>query len=151
MKRLKVLVFAAATGRIGHVYLLGERLLDWGLSRRASRSPRDATEYATKVIEHLNPDVVVTEELAKSSTKGWKTRQLLDAIGAVALNTRLLDIRVKRPHNFPNKYEEAAYLATRFPEIAAWVPRKRRLWESEPRVTVLFEALALGLTVIAEN
>ena len=151
MKRLKVLVFAAATGRIGHVFLLGERLLDWGMSMRASRSPRDAAEHATKVIAHLNPDVVVTEELPKSSTKGWKTRQLLDAVGAVALHTRLLDIRAKRQHSFPNKYEEAAYLATRFPEIAAWVPKKRRLWEPEPRATVLFEALALGLSVITEN
>jgi hypothetical protein len=151
MKRLKVLVFAAATGRIGHVFLWGERLLDWGLSRRASRSPHDAAEHATKVISDLNPDVVVTEELSKSSTKGWKTRQLLDAIGAVALKTKLLDIRAKRPHDFPNKYEEAACLATRFPEIAAWVPKKRRLWESEPRATVLFEALALGLSVMAEN
>ena len=151
MKRLKVLVFAAATGRIGHVFIWGERLLDWGMSIRASRSPALAALHARKLIETLNPDVVVTEELPKSSTNGAKTRLLLAAIADVALHTRLLDIRAKRLHNFPNKYDEAAYLATRFPEIAAWVPKKRRLWEAEPRATVLFEALALGLCVISDN
>ena len=151
MKRLKVLAIAAATGRIGHVLIMGERLLDWGMSIRASRSPELAAAHARKLIETLNPDVVVTEELSKSSTKGEKTRLLLAAIADVALQIKLLDIRAKRPHEFPNKYEEAAYLATRFPEIAAWVPKKRRLWEPEPRATVLFEALALGLRVISED
>ena len=151
MKRLKVLAIAAATGRIGHVLVWGERLLDWGMSMKASRSPALAAAHARYLIAKLKPDVVVTEELPKSSTKGARTRELLSAIADVGLHTRLLDIRAKRPQNFANKYEEAAHLASRFPEIAAWVPRKRRLWEPEPRGTVMFEALSLALCVISEN
>lgn len=42
MKRLKVLAIAAATGRVGYVFLIGGKLRDWGLSRMASKSPARA-------------------------------------------------------------------------------------------------------------
>lgn len=148
MKRLRVLAIAAATGRIGHVLVIGERLLDWGLSRMASTSPELAAKHAEKLIADLAPDVVVTEDIPKTSTKGSRTRQLIDAITRVAERAKLLSMRVQHTHDFPNKYEEAAHLATRFPEITAWVPKKRRLWDSEPRNTVLFEALSLACVVI---
>ena len=127
MKRLRVLAIAAATGRFGHVLVMGERLLDWGLSRKASKSPELAATHAQKLIDAIAPDVLVTEDIPKSSTKGAKTRQLIDVVSRLAGTATLLDIRAKRPHHFNNKYEEAAHLASRFPEIAAWVPKKRRL------------------------
>ena len=149
MKRLKVLAIAAATGRIGHVFLVGGRLLDWGLSRKASKSSVLAAAHTQKLIDNLKPDVIITEDIPKSSTKGSKTRRLVDAIAFVAGKAKLLDIHAKRLQKFANKYEEAAHLAIRFPEIAAWVPKKRRLWDSEPRQTVLFDALALSIYVLA--
>ena len=148
MRRLRVLALAAATGRIGHVLLVGERLLDWGLSRRAAKGPELAAHHAQKLIDDLKPDVVVTENFAKTSTKGSKTRSLIDAIGRVAERAKLLDTKVTRPQEFHNKYEEAEHLGVLFPEISAWVPKPRRLWEPEPRTTVLFEALALACVVV---
>ena len=148
MKRLRVLAIAAATGRIGYVLLIGERLLDWGLSRKASKSPELAARHAQKLIDDLKPDVVVTEDISKSSTKGSKTRMLIDAIAHVAANANLLDVRATHSQEHANKYEEAAHLAIRFPEIAAWVPKKRRLWDPEPRATVLFLALSLAVVVM---
>lgn len=144
MKLLRVLAIAAATGRIGHAVIVGEKLLDWGLSRKASRSPELAAVYAQKLIDVLHPDVVVTEDILRTSTKSSKTRHMINAIARVAEQAPLLDIRMKRSRDFPNKYEKAAHLATRFPEIAAWVPRSRRIWEPEPRNTILFEALSLA-------
>ena len=144
MKRLRVLAFAVATGRIGHVLVIGERLWIGDLSKRASKNTELAALHAHRLINELKPDVVVTEQLPKYSTKGSKTRALIETIANIAAKANLLDIRVVRPHDFPNKYAEAQYLGTKFPEIAAWVPKPRRLWEPEPRVTVVFEALALA-------
>jgi len=151
MKRLRVLAFAVATGRIGHVLVIGERLMDWGLSKRASQNTELAALHAHRLNNELKPDVVVTEQVPKYSTKGVKTRALIEAIAAIAAKANLLDIRVHRPHDFPNKYAEAQYLGTKFPEIAAWVPRPRRLWEPEPRVTVVFEALRIGVDAITRK
>jgi hypothetical protein len=142
MNRLRVLAFAVATGRIGHVLVIGERLMDWGLSKRASRNTDLAAMHAHRLINELKPDVVVTERVPKYSTKGLKTRALIESIAAIAAKAKLLDIQVVRLHDFPNKYVEAQYLATKHPEIAQWVPKPRRLWEPEPRETVLFEALS---------
>ena len=41
------------------------------------------------------------------------------------------------------KEEVAAFIAAEFPQIEAWLPRRRRAWEPEPRNIIYFEALAL--------
>ena len=148
MKRLKVLAIAVATGRVGYVYHFGGKLRDWGLSRKASISPALAAAQADRWIRNLNPDVVVTEKVPKTSTKSTKTRSLIEAIQTVAAKANLLDVCVARGSIFKNKYEEAKHLGDLFPEISAWVPRPRRIWEPEPRNTILFEALALACIVI---
>ena len=147
--RLRVLAIAVATGRIGCVLLIGGELRDWRLSRTAARSAKVARAQAEKWIDVLRPDVVVTEAVPKRSSKSTKTRQLIDAIAAVAGEKELLDVKVVRTSLFENKYEEAKALGQRFPEIAAWVPKKRRIWEPEPRNTIYFEALALAMQVMS--
>ena len=150
MRRLKVLAIAVATGRIGYVYLIGDRLRDWGLSRRTSINPTLAAAQTEKWIADLAPDLVVTEKVSKTSTKSFKTKTLIEAIQRVAANANLLDVCVSRASIFKNKYEEARHLGERFPEITAWVPKPRRIWEPEPKNTVLFEALGMGVSVLEE-
>ena len=142
------MAIAVATGRIGYVYLIGGRLRDWGLSRKASKSPTLAARQTEKWIEEFAPDVVVTEVVSKTSTKSFKTRALIGAIQSVAAKATLLDVCVARARKFKNKYEEARGLADKFPELSLWVPKTRRIWEPEPRTTMLFEALALAVVVI---
>ena len=151
MKRLKVLAIAAATGRIGYVFLIGGKLCDWGLSRKASKRPALAAAQTKLWIEQLKPDVVVIEKISSISTKGSRSKYLIEAIATVAAQANLLDVCVTRLTAFKNKYEEAKSLGERFPEINAWVPRPRRIWEPEPRNTILFEALALACVVISDQ
>lgn len=147
MAGLRVLALAVASGRVGHVFLRGGELLDWGLSRLASASPERAALHAQKLIERFKPDVVVTENVPKTSTKSSKTRAIIETLSRVAGNFKLLDVRT-RPRNFPNKYAEAEFLKSRFPELSHWLPRKRKLWEPEPRSVTVFEALGLALCVM---
>ncbi len=148
MARLKVLVIAAATGRIGYVYLIGGKLKHWTMSVKASKSPELAAKQTTLWIEELEPDVVITEKIGKHSHKGKLTKQLIATITKVAENRYLNVVVVPRVQNFQNKYEEAKELAKQYPDILPWMPKRPRIWESEPRNMIYFEALALALEVI---
>ncbi len=148
MARLNVLAIAAATGRIGYVYFVGHQLSDWGLSVAASKDPNRAARMTRKWIDLLDPDVVITEKVGGSSRKGTAARCLIEAISGAASDASVNDVRVRRIQRYQNKYEEADIIAERFPEIQPWKPKRPRLWESEPRNMIYFEAIALALDVI---
>lgn len=143
----RVLAVAAATGRIGMVFLIGNRLMDWQISGKAAKSPELAARFAASIIHSHRPDVFITEKIDAARNKGDKAKALVASMAAIAAEHELLDIAVERPHNFPNKYAEAAVLIERYPEITAWQPT-RRFFDNEPRNTVLFEALALAEKVL---
>ena len=145
MAALRVLAFAAATGRVGSVFLVGDRLLDWQISDKAADSSMEAAAFAQSLINDLTPDVVVTEELDTAGHKGKRTLGLIAAIARTAEYNQLLDVSVPHRHHYPNKYAEADALAEQYPELYPWKPVKRRFYDNEPRNTVIFEALALAL------
>jgi len=148
MARLRVLAIAAATGRIGYVFFIGDTLKQWALSVKASASPELAAKYATQLIDKLKPDVVITEKLTIHSRKGPLTKQLIAAVASVAENKYLNDIVVPRVQEFQNKYEEVKALVKMYPDLLPWAPQKPPIWESEPRNMIYFEALALALVVV---
>ncbi len=96
----------------------------------------------------MRPTVVVTQSLTHRCRKGTTARAAIELIAKVAANEEVYDIAVTRPKNYANKFDEANALAERFPELRPRVPKPRRLWDSEPRSTTIFEALALALVVI---
>lgn len=144
----RVLAVAAASGRISYVFLVKGQLYSWQISRRASESPEVAAKMVQKWIKQLRPEVVVTETITKLCRKNGATISIIEAIAQVAAEAPLLDVSVPRPHRYRNKYVEAAALADQFPELRPWVPKPRKLWDSEPRSTTLFEALVLALEVV---
>lgn len=144
MEPNRLLALAAASGRIGMVFFVGQRLMDWQVSNKAAKSPASAATYLRTLIASHKPDVVVTERIAMAFHKGERTKLLILAMAEVAADYELLDIAAQRPNQFQNKYEEAEVLAARYPELAAWKPKPRRFFDNEPRNTVLFEALALA-------
>jgi hypothetical protein len=144
MAGLKVLAIAVATGRIGYVFFIGDTLRDWGISRKASKSPALTAAKTQEWINALKPDVVVSEKPETARHKGEHTKQLMNAVKNVASHNYLLDVSVERKRMFKDKFTEASELAKQFPELLPWVPKRRRLWEPEPRNTIYFEAVALG-------
>ena len=151
MAALKILAFAAASGRVGSVFLIGDELMDWHMSNKAAESDVAATDHAQRLINELMPDVVVTEELETARHKGKHTLALIAAIALAAEDNNLLEVSVPREHRYPNKYAEADALVERYPELAPWKPVKRRFYDNEPRNTVLFEALALAVTMQSQS
>lgn len=147
MRAPRILAFAAATGRVGSVFLIGDRLVDWHISNKAAESGVEAAGHAQTLINRFNPDVVVTEDLGAASNKGEHTLALLSAIARTAAHNDLLEVAVPRKHKFQNKYVEADVLVESYPELQPWKPNRRRFFENEPRNTVLFEALALATTM----
>ena len=148
MEANRVLAIAVATGRVGYVFLVDKKLYGWSLSRKAASSAEQAARFAKDWIDRMRPDVVVYEKITDRCRKGDAVRAAIEAIARVAEVEPLFDVAIPRPHRFPNKFEEAEALANRFPELRLRVPKPRKLWDSEPRNTTIFEALALALEVI---
>ena len=74
MAALSVLSVAAASGRVGYVYLVDGRLRDWRISGKAAGSPGNAARLAQAWIDRLRPEVVVTEKVEEAAKKGEKTK-----------------------------------------------------------------------------
>ena len=144
----RVLALAVAKGRAGYVYMAGGELKDWGCSVKAVRSANETVSWAQNLISQLKPDVVVTEEVDAGCRKGRRSRRLIKALAELASHNYVLDVSVPRPRRHSCKYAEANVLADKRPALRGWVPPTRRYWGSEPRNTILFEALALAEEVI---
>lgn len=148
MRLRKVLVLAAATGRIGYIYFIDGQPTHWGLSHKGASSPILAAAQTAKWITLFMPDVVIMEQVGERSRKGALTKYLIAAMADEARGAPCIDVSVPRVQLYANKYDEAKQLVRRFPMLSAWLPKRPRIWESEPRNMVLFEAVALALAFI---
>ena len=144
VKRLVVLALAARHGRVGYVLLIDGAPKDWRLSRRASQSSQSATICLENWINRFDPDAIILEDYRTAGRKSGKTQAILKALYRAASNSSAVTVAHAREQHYPNKFAEAQALAERFPDLAAWLPRRPRIWEREPRNLVYFEALALA-------
>ena len=143
-----VLAMAAASGKLGYVFLINGVPFDWGASKEASGSPRQAFQYATKKIAYYRPELLVTELVSDESKKGQYSRSLINMIAKAAQEADIQWCLVARQQHYPNKYQEAQALAERFPDLEATLPPRRHWWQTEDQRMIIFEALALGLSVV---
>jgi hypothetical protein len=148
MAGLKMLAIAVVSRHVAYVYLIGDRLVDWRISDRASTSAEKATATVQGWINLLKPDVLVTEKISPTFRKGKRAKGVIEAITSVGANNYILDVSVVREQQFPNKYLEADTIVASYPELRPWLPKKRLFYDNEPRNTVLFEAMALAQTVL---
>lgn len=148
MERLRVLAVAAASRRVGYVFLIGARLVHWKVNERAAKSPVEAASALQCWINDLRPDVIVTEKIDDGFNKGARTRAVTMAFASTAANNYLLDVSVAPSREHASRHEERLALIRLYPELQPWLPRKRRAFDPEPRNTVLFDALSIALQVL---
>ena len=148
--RRRVLAIAAASGRMAYVFFKGGELMDYGLSKKASRGTVEAAGLVQRWINETTPDVVVTEKIS-ATFKGDRTKALIRAVQRTASHNQVLDVAVTRPRCFNTKYDEAADLITRYPEMKGRLPTWRRFYDTEPRDTVFIDALVLAEQVVVRS
>ncbi len=145
---MRVLAVAVASRKIALVFLIDGRLKDWKHSRAGGTSPTKGRSFLRMAIGRYEPDLVVIEDPNGPTRKYGIPLGILYAmaqeLGDCAVPHRL----VNRKQDFANKYAEAAALAEQFPEIAPFLPKTPRIWETEPTETIYFEALALAKSAI---
>lgn len=140
-----MLALAVRASRVGYVFLIDGELKDWHLSQKASLSSTLAKERMTEWLEYFSPDVVVIEDHHTAGRKSRKTRAIIKALLRTARISGVFIATVKREQHYPNKFVEARDLARRFPELTYRLPKRRKLWQREPRNLVYFECLALAI------
>ena len=141
------MAFAAAYRRVGVVVLQGDNLIHHSMSTKAAKECSYTQQFARDLIAKYEPDVVVTEDIENAKSKGQHTKQVTSVLADTAENSSALDVKVSRRRDFANKYDEAASLAKRYPNLLPLCPKPRCLFDREPRATVIFEAVALAEVV----
>lgn len=148
IRPFRTLSVAAGYGKIGCVLLIGTELKDWRMSRKASTSPALAAQKTREWMRLLDAETVVTEKLDRNTRKGKNTIRIIRMIARIAEQADATDVAVVRVRRFKSKYDEAAALIKRFPQIAPFLPPRRKPWQAEPRNMIYFEALSMALEVI---
>ncbi|MEL6818979.1 MAG: hypothetical protein AAFP80_10055 [Pseudomonadota bacterium] len=144
-----MLGIAVASGKVGCVLVADGELEHTQLSSKAAHSPEVAVEFLEDWIRDLQPNFIVTEEAYRASRKAAHVRAIIAALADYANTTKINNAAIARTQRCANKYEEAALLAIKYPQLEPSVPHKRKLWEAEPRQMIVFEALALAEAVTA--
>lgn len=143
------MAISVSSGQTGFACLHRGILIDWGTSYDAVRSNSTFAGLVQERINEIRPDVVVTESCGKGCRKGAATKKLIRAAATIASHNPVLDLSIPRPRPYQTKHDEAVALAKRYPEVAGYVPnRKRRFFDPEPRGMCLFEALILAERVV---
>lgn len=148
MAALRFLAVAVAKGRVGYVYIADGELLDWGLSVKAVKSSNNLAAWLQRLINDLKPDVVITEKDTVNCRKGKRAKRLSATARELASHNYVLDVSVEKQRDHVCKYTQAQALVVRYPELEGWLPKKRPYFGSEPRNTILFEALAMAEQVM---
>ncbi|MCB1474835.1 MAG: hypothetical protein H6883_02615 [Rhodobiaceae bacterium] len=138
---------------MGYVFVVDGQAKDWSISKKMFTSPELAAGWARKLISELRPNLLLTEALDDRCRKGEAAKGVIDAIARACVESGEHHSAISAPpeKKCANKYEEAAALADRFPEIAPWLPTGRRAWEGEPAKTVYIEALRRVVAVMDDE
>ncbi len=147
MRQISYLAFAVGYRRISFVLIENEELATWQTSCKAARDVVSAARFTAEFIELLRPNVVVMEDFETGTRKGKQALGVLRAIAAILPGHGVQVIKLSREHLHQTRYDEAASLAVRYPELADKVP-SRKFFEKEPHHTVLFEAAALAHSAV---
>lgn len=150
-------VLAIAPNSRGFGYALfttPQKLLDWGIKEvRADKNTRCAT-LASALIAQAQPNALIIEDCIKTGCRrSVRVRALLGDLAQLAEDSGISVYTYSRRHvmatfNSAGRSKDAIALAVadNVPALLPWLPRRRRIWESEQHSMAIFEAAALALT-----
>ncbi len=152
----RVLAVDPTSRGFGFVVLEGpDNLIDWSVVEVRESSKYKYLQRLVDLIARYRPDVLALEDTRScASRRCSRVQKLLVRMEHIAdqgaiLTRRFSRAKVRRAFadaSAKTKYEIAAAIATRFPELAARLPRFRKPWMPEDERMSLFDAASFALT-----
>lgn len=135
------------TRGIGYVVCDDEgHLLDWKVSRfRGPKSKDRLLDYLLNLIHVGDIAEVILPDMARSEkTEAGNFLQLLHAhLCAREVSQRFIGkAELRACFGQKARYAVALALCAEYPELSGYLPKKKRLWESEDASMLLFDAAA---------
>jgi hypothetical protein len=155
----RILVLDLRADRIGYaVFEASNRLLDYGASR--FDSPGTAKARVSFLLRIFHPSVAVLRRVRSRSTR--QNARWTCGLRIIRAELKRFAVPVKsvterslkqffKEFGCRNKFEVAALLAQRYPELTWKLPRKRKAYEPEPWTMTYFDAISLGVVYIAST
>ncbi|MBJ7535402.1 hypothetical protein JDN40_14930 [Rhodomicrobium vannielii ATCC 17100] len=149
-------VFAIAPTSRGFGYVLfaaRAKPLDWGVKEIRNEKNRQSLAKIEAMIRTILPAVVVLEDREhRTCRRSLRVRVLLHHIAALAEAQGLTvatysrrDVRAAFGKKGKSKDAIAGVIVEEVPALLPWLPRRRRIWESEQHSMAIFEAAALAM------
>jgi hypothetical protein len=127
--------------------------VDWGGKAIRPKEEAKALVKVSDLIRHYRPEILVVEDCL-GSRRCARVQGLIDRIcrlveteGVKCRHLPISRVReVFRTFRANNKHEIAHAVAQQLPELASWLPPRRKPWMSEDYRMAIFDAAALALT-----
>lgn len=153
------LVMAIYPSTRGFAYALFEGVLapvDWGISElRGERRNETCLDRIAALLKRYAPDILVLRGGDERLKRGGRRAQvLIEEIEVLAKAAGIATVQlsrdqVRRAFAFlaePTRYAIIKTIVHYLPELEAYVPAVRKIWQREHPRMVLFDAMALALT-----
>jgi hypothetical protein len=130
-------------------------LLDWGVRSFVKGGGQDLNRKLIRLLEMFHPTIILLSGIRPRGQHnvhlvGAPMRAIEEQAASLSIPTKSFSkIHLRTHFGHRNKHEVAKAIATRFPELAWHLPRKRKPWQTEPASQVVFDAAALGLQYFA--
>jgi RNase H-fold protein (predicted Holliday junction resolvase) len=137
------------------VFELPFRLVAWGLAHVSGEKESGAIARFEALLDQFRPDVVVLEDpAAPGSRRRPRVQKLLEKLVETA-RERGIEVQAlprlaviecfSSPDERATKFSITKRLAETFPELAAKMPQRRKIYQSEDERIAIFDALALAV------
>jgi hypothetical protein len=134
------------------------QLVDWGVYQARVAKNTRCLNKAHDLIKRFQPDYVVMEDPnGAKARRGIRVCVLLARLDAAAVRYGSTAAKISRGQIYRqfsmfgvgSKDDIAVAVAAMLPQLAARLPKRRRIWESEHSAIGVFEAAALAITFYA--
>jgi len=153
--RLILAIYTTSRG-FGFVVIEGRnRTIDWGTKEARGHKNRVALKKAGELMSWYRPHLLIVENTeATSSRRIGRIRNLQRRLVDLAMAHKIAvrqfarsEIKVAFARRVAStRYEIAQAISRELPDLEPWLPRPKKLWESENRNLSIFDAASLALT-----
>jgi hypothetical protein len=131
----------AKTRGAAYIIYEGEEIYDWRVKTwRSNRSRERLIEFLLHLI-HLG-DISEVRLPFRELKEGSESKEFLDELLPHLLGRGISVLTMKRSSKL-NREDTAHNLANRYPMLRGYLPKRKKLWESESSNMLLFDAAEL--------